>query len=95
MFEVLTAVVMKITVLWDTAMCCWLEKTEDFGTKIRLYLQCCRITRAREQCKDWGVKQGDIMCLCLPLAFTQLCVTSQYATLQMEAKCSTESSVSL
>jgi hypothetical protein len=38
-FEVLTAVVMKRSILWDIMTCCPLEVKRRFGGTSRLYLQ--------------------------------------------------------
>jgi hypothetical protein len=48
-FEVLTAVVMKSTVIWDIMPCSPLKVNRRFGGTYRLYLQGGRISQAGNQ----------------------------------------------
>jgi hypothetical protein len=48
-FEVLTAVVMKSSIVWDITPCGPLSVNRRHGKTYRLNLQCRRISRARNQ----------------------------------------------
>jgi hypothetical protein len=51
-FEVLTAVIMKITIFWDITPCSPLSVNRRFGGTYCLHLQGRKISRARSQCKS-------------------------------------------
>jgi hypothetical protein len=53
-FEVLTAVVMKSTVLWDIRPCSPLKVNQRFGGTYRLHIQGRRISRDRTSVKAGG-----------------------------------------
>jgi hypothetical protein len=56
-FEVLTAVVIKSTILWDITPCSPLSVNRRFGETYRLNLKCEKISRARNQRKSrWQVE---------------------------------------
>jgi hypothetical protein len=48
-FEVLTAVVMKSSIFWDTTPCSPLKVNRHFGGIVRLHLQGRRVSEARNQ----------------------------------------------
>jgi hypothetical protein len=56
-FEVLTAVVMKSSILWDTMPCIPLKLNQDFGRIYRLCLQDRRIIQGMNQ-REVGSKQS-------------------------------------
>jgi hypothetical protein len=79
-FEVLTAVVMKSSIFWDTTPRSPLKVNRRFGETCRLRPQDRRSSRATAE-------------LCLPPDFTLTSRSACSSTLRMEATCSSETSV--
>jgi hypothetical protein len=66
-FEVLTAVVMKSTILWDISPCSPLSVNQCFGATYRLSLQGQKIRWARNQCESrW---QNILLATCFHAGF--------------------------
>jgi hypothetical protein len=100
-FEVLTAVLMKSSVLWGITPCSPLKVNRRFGGTCRLHLQGRRTSK-----QETNVKQvASRVILCNPkfrqvdcsawylTCFTLVSWLACYLTLKMEATCSSESSV--
>jgi hypothetical protein len=80
-FEVLTAVVMKISIFWDVMSCSPLKVNRRFGGTCRLHLQGWRISQARNQHEAGGRQSSWLIGLVY------------FASLKMEATCSSKTSV--
>jgi hypothetical protein len=81
--EVLTAVVMKSSIFWDTKPCSPLKVNRRLEGTCRLHLQSGRIRQVRNQPEK----------LCLPPAFTLVSCLVYSSTLKMEATYSSKTSV--
>jgi hypothetical protein len=79
---------MKSTVFWDITLCSPLKVNRRFGGTYRLHLQGRRISRAINQQEAVASPR-----LCWSTAFTLVSCSAYYSTLNMEAICSSETSV--
>jgi hypothetical protein len=57
-FDILTAVVMKSSICWDTTPCSPLKANRRFGGICRLHIQDQRINQARNQHRSWWQADG-------------------------------------
>jgi hypothetical protein len=82
-FEILTAVIVKSSILWDRRPCSPLKIKRHFGGTYRLHLQVRTISQTRNQ--SW--------LLCLSPSFTLVPCLTYCSNVKMEATCSFEASV--
>jgi hypothetical protein len=83
-FKDFTAAVMKSSVFWDITLCSPLKVNRPFGGTYRLHRQGRKICQARNQRESrWKPVFTLVSCLAYP------------STLEMEATCSSETSIDL